>query len=217
MRYHRKKGFPVNEGFFDAPFSEEAAYMLGFIAGDGWINGNTFAITLAEKDKRHLDKLKAAIGSEHNIYLRVRKGKRYYQWKVGSKTLTKRLESLGITPNKSKTMDPSKILKKLRRSLHPHFFRGLVDADGWISKPGANPKIGLTGSKLACEAFLHFVRARGVNTQTTIRKKASGDCYVVAFSGARLGKSVCRILYSKSNLYLDRKKERAQAITGGVR
>src|SRR3990167_6318101 len=64
-----QRKFKIDEDFFNSIDTEEKAYWLGFISGDGNVgrNNNLLTISLSRLDKKHLIKFKNDIKSEHKI------------------------------------------------------------------------------------------------------------------------------------------------------
>lgn len=107
------------------------AYVLGFFTADGNMIENKRGAHFIEfqiTDKDLLYKIRDLLGSNHKITERNRnkKWKKSFRLQIGSKVIFNDLLKLGLTPNKSKTIDlpivPDKYL--------PHFVRGYFDGDG---------------------------------------------------------------------------------------
>lgn len=110
----------------------EVSYWLGFIAADGSLSSSTnnLRVALAEKDKEHLENYLKFLGGGPTMRATYCKtfDKRGYSVDFGSKEVKQFLISIGITPNKSKTLD-------IKIPLNRHFVRGVIDGDGSIQKP----------------------------------------------------------------------------------
>ena len=110
------------------------AYVLGFFTADGNMVINkrgAHFISIEITDSDILEKMKLVIGSNHKISIRKRKVslKTSYRLQIGSKEIFKDLVDLGLTPNKSKTID----LPKIPIEHLSHFVRGYFDGDGNVS------------------------------------------------------------------------------------
>lgn len=109
----------INSDFFNI-FSNEMAYVLGFITADGNIykSKNGYNIQIACDDKDIIDKIKLLLNSSSNIGAKLRNnGKISYSLRFSDKhmyydLLYYDLLKLGITPNKSLTITPPIIPKK---------------------------------------------------------------------------------------------------------
>ncbi len=110
------------------------AYVLGFFTADGNMIRNKrgahfIAIEITDKDL--LEEIKEAFGSNHKISIKRRnvlnkKWKDAYRLQIGSKKIFDDLLKLGLTPNKSKTID----LPHVPDKYFHHFVRGYFDGDG---------------------------------------------------------------------------------------
>jgi len=113
-------------------------YWLGFLMADGNLSDPknskyTIDISAAEIDKKHLCKYAKFIG--YNIkprkYLNKKFNSYMYSVRFGNKEVHTYLTTLGITPNKSKTL-------KLKIELTWDIIRGILDGDGYIRQLSNN-------------------------------------------------------------------------------
>lgn len=123
-----KKPYAGDPDYFKVIDTHLKAYFLGFIAGDGCITGvrKTLTITLNSKDVCVLEKFCEEIGSERGPYdLGMKNQVRFTHT---SKGMSDNLETYGIGPRKSLTMEDfiSKVPEQYRNSA----ILGLFDADG---------------------------------------------------------------------------------------
>lgn len=209
MTYSRDRGYDVDETFFEAPFTEESAYILGFWAGDGWVYKSSLAVTLAEKDKKHIETIRRLMHSQHPIELREREAGSYYRLRIGSRLLVDRLAELGIKPRKSLTYNPKDTLEHLPSTHHRHFFRGLIDADGHVC--AKRNRISLVGSKHTCKEFRRFLLRNDIQTKAQVRDTVS-QIYTFSASGVFLAAKVGELLYDDSCVALTRKQNQALEI-----
>lgn len=135
----RNRDNTKNENYFQAIDSEEKAYFLGFMLADGNISKKTNRIcfTINDNDSYILEKFKKSINSENEVrhYKVFDNRKNKYNnsavFQVSSSKIKKDLENLGISSNKTKTFDFTKIIDNKN---YNHFLRGLFDGDGHINK-----------------------------------------------------------------------------------
>ena len=133
---------------FDADFfkkwSNEMAYVLGFLYADGCIidsavSARTQYTQFSSKDRKILEKIRLALKSKHRIYSQVPRltlhvgGKIYKSSKlfclrIGSRRMFSDLKKIGLTPNKSRSMKFPVIPPEYLN----HFIRGYFDGDGSI-------------------------------------------------------------------------------------
>jgi DNA-binding transcriptional regulator WhiA len=123
-----------NESYFKHP-TNESSYWAGFIAADGSLCDRNYSLSvgLAEKDRQHLIKLKAATGYSGRI--------RHYE-KTNSCDLCiysaqeylYDLENVfNITPNKSRTLNyPEGLVMLNNDNLIKSYMAGYIDGDGCI-------------------------------------------------------------------------------------
>lgn len=124
MPKHRKYTFTNNLKNIDTP---EKAYWFGFIHADGSINNNGLNL---EINKRDIEQIK-----NFNIFMQstgvIREtAKDCVATGIYSTELSLELQSIGLIKNKSKVYQKVNIEYDLLR----HYYRGLIDGDGWIVK-----------------------------------------------------------------------------------
>jgi hypothetical protein len=120
----------LDDGFFEVVNTEQKAYLLGWIAGDGTIQPeNQIEIILNKKDQDILEQIRNVICSDLPIFL---KDELFVGFRICSTQITKDVcKWLKIKPGK-KNLDVS--LPDLSDDLKWHFIRGLFDADGHVIK-----------------------------------------------------------------------------------
>lgn len=127
--------YTVNEFYFDKIDSYEKAYACGLLWSDGCNkrDRNTISITLQESDKHILETLRELMDSTYPIHFKdnsKNKCKNTYTFEVKSKHMSERLEELGMTANKSLTLEFPEWLDK---DLYSSFLLGVLDGDGHIT------------------------------------------------------------------------------------
>lgn len=213
-----------NNNFFSKLDTQEKAYITGLIATDGSIydKNNSYYLKLAFKssDVDILEKVKKAIGSKSEI--RTKKGianlpqggTSNYELKtllICNKKMVKDLESLGITPNKSLTLNFD--YSKLSIELFPHFLRGLIDGDGDFNLYHRNnrnhPHIGLIGSK-------HLIHSTKEMLQKVFPDMSIMTCHAIgcheniwrlSIHNMKDFKKLLNYIYQDATIFLDRKYE----------
>jgi len=204
--------YDVNQEFFNKIDTEEKSYWLGFITADGSVTDRSLIIKLCSKDRNHLIKFLKSIKSQHVIYdiTRIVNNKKQTQCGVGvnSIKLVDGLNNLGVMQNKSLIIKPC---NKVSDNLIRHYWRGIIDGDGYISYDRRNKswKIGLTGNKYIVEGFCHWI-------QHFIKTKAEPRYYpnycLIQYGGNKITKNIAKVLYENSNIFLDRKIRLAEKI-----
>jgi len=212
MPIHKKK----NENFFKK-WSPEMAYVLGFFTADGCMiknNRGAHFIEFQITDKDLLLKIRRLLGSNHKIAERNRnkKWKIGYRLQIGSKIMFGDLLSLGMSQNKSKTIEFPIIPTEYLSS----FVRGYFDGDGNVCAPkykriDRNGKLSMTllsgftsGSKNFLEK-LHqkLKRFAGISRGTLHERSGAWRLYYSVNDSIRLYDF---IYYDSRKLLLLRKK-----------
>lgn len=212
--------YHFNEHYFETIDTEDKAYWLGFLYADGNVHfgkdkygkrkGCTIEITLAEKDKNHLNKLLQCLKADDNYPLEKRivksNGKEYvaYRLCLNSVVMGNDLESKGCVPNKSL------ILKRpnINPDLNKHFIRGYFDGDGCVH---INEELNNTiYSVLGTQDILSFIQEEsGISSKISIRQvKRDGEYkpfYEISIGGIKSKIIFHNYIYKDANIYLERK------------
>ena len=116
------------------------------------------------------------------------------------------LRQYGIIPNKTYL---TKHLPNIPKEFLPHFLRGLLDGDGWISidKSGYY-HIGLVSySRSICEDFQKYCNSlinKKSKSKITLKEK-NGHSYTCQFQGLENTKQLATVLYKDNKICLSRK------------
>jgi hypothetical protein len=203
----RIRTYAVNELFFDEILTEVQAYWLGFLTADGYVTDRHVRVRLQELDKSHLRKFAEALESNHPIFEGVHQGYYYADFIVGSKYMVGALANLGLTRNKSLTIQQS---TQVSLDLLPHYWRGVFDGDGsLISQVYSGRKserwaLSLVGNEYIIASFTNFVSQelgeKGIH-------RIVGNTHSVTYSGITSPQNISQLLYKDANIYLERKYE----------
>lgn len=153
-----RRKYQVNESFFDKIDSEEKAYWLGFLAADGCNESShhTITINLNERDTKHLDKFRKALGSEAEIFSVVGtgygEGTTLARIVINSIHLCEALTKQGVPPRKSNILQPPNISP----DLYKHWIRGYLDGDGSIYISDDTARIAFVGTKEVLDFIINF-------------------------------------------------------------
>ena len=142
--------FPCNDNFFKIQ-SADMAYILGFLAADGYVskNENCISMELQAKDKEILDRIAKVTKITRPITVQQRKNGNYtatlrnwsFEWK-------KDLSHYGIVNKKTFILSPPELLNS---KYYIDYIRGYFDGDGSLSiTPAVNGK-GTTYNKYSFE------------------------------------------------------------------
>jgi len=214
-RSEARRKYQLDERTFDAPMHEHALYWTGFLLADGSVNGRRKSaaartrLKLARKDKGHLKSFLSFLKSSYPIspasagcnVVEITSDKLYF-----------RLRELGITERKSFTASPSAEVANSR-----HFWRGMIDGDGYPATPKNTAVIELCGSFASCVAFVNFLADNGIYGQIG----PHGSIHEVLLCGDRARRAAV-LLYKGCTVALPRKLKIAkriieQPLTGIVR
>lgn len=195
--------YSINHEIFSKIDTKEKAYWLGFLLADGDVSKKTnkISLNLSSIDKNHLYKFKKFLSSNSPI-LDI-KDRNISQFAVFSPKIKKSLIKLGITPQKSFTVEKPHISKKLESD----FWRGCVDGDGslFIKRDGFYG-ISLCGTYKLIKEFSIFVGKKLKIKCKEPRKEAS--IYKISWGGHELPAKVADLLYGdRPIVYLSRKKK----------
>jgi len=112
-------------------WSPKLAYAIGLITTDGSLSCDGRHINFTSKDKQLVQTFKECLDLQNKIGVKARgkeKVKRYSQVQFGNVILYRWLLDIGLTPNKSKTIN----ILKIPDEHFADFLRGHLDGDGSI-------------------------------------------------------------------------------------
>ena len=201
-----------NDTCFEKIDTEEKAYWLGFLYADGSCHPSRglVVISLAEKDKEHLDSFRKFISPENKLeYLNKTKA---YRLSIYDKKIHRDLVHLGCIPNKSL------VLKFPTNNVVPdeflhHFIRGYFDGDGCIHV-NLEKKV-YHFNVISSESFLTdlqtwFHQTVKGYTITKLQNKGRAKCLMKGSKKQVL--SLFEYLYKNAHIYLERKCDKFKTI-----
>lgn len=206
----------LNENFFDKIDTEEKAYILGFIYGDGYNSEkkNCIKIRLQISDEELLLKFIKILYPNNDKIL-------YYQKKdeiikscelvIESKHMSEVLASYGCIQRKSKKLYyPSCVPEELTS----HFIRGVFDADGTVYQGTlkTGPEKGYKKSYFSIIGYIVFIKqiqekiVKFINLiKNKLIKSHAKDVCSVMYSGDNQTEKILDWIYKDANIYLERK------------
>lgn len=119
----------LKEDFFEIIDNDTKAYWLGWLISDGAITYQPqkskfqLELTIKQEDEAILQLLANDLGVPNNIYT---SGDKYKRFSLGSKKIVTDLIHLGVTQNKSLTVQ----IPQIPTEFHSALLRGLFDGDG---------------------------------------------------------------------------------------
>lgn len=220
---------PIDANFFNSIDTEEKAYWLGFIYADGYItkcNGHSvFGIKLKIEDKDHIVKFKNAIHSEHKIIEGVIESpygvSRACSITIANEEFVHCLLDKGVFYNKSKILKPPP-QEKLPNNLVSHFIRGYFDGDGSIYLGKAKKdnwkssgNVSFIGTYELLSWILNNLKEQ-CSTKANIYKYKNKDIWEIKIGGNTNFLNLYEYLYKDANIFLSRKKDKADFIKTDV-
>lgn len=217
--------YPCNDDFFKVQ-NADMAYILGFIAADGYISAkeNCISIEILQKDKDLLFQIAEKMNVTRPISLQTRNN--------GCETATLRnwsaawkqdLSHYGIVNNKTFTLKPPTLLYSDYRI---DYIRGYFDGDGSISTAKAKNSKGIVYNKNSFEIIgaskqtIDWIREELINHYHIILNKpghyttnTGTIIYKIITTDKKEIQKIYDLFYcTKSNLFLQRKKENFETI-----
>jgi len=117
----------MNEKFFDS-WSENSAYVLGYLYADGYICRNRCRFEISSKDIDHLYKVSSLMGCDIPIRMCSNSYGVWYKLVISRLHPYERLREIGMLPAKSLIMEYPNVPNDVTN----HFVRGYFDGDGSI-------------------------------------------------------------------------------------
>ena len=197
--------------YFHKIDSEDKAYWLGFILGDGCLRKDSYCIEIGLKasDDGHLLKFARIIEWDKELQYRKQQIVGYakvynsVRIEISNKEMYTDLLNLGLTSAKSLTAKWLKIPKKYER----HMLRGLFDADGSVCSYRSYGAYRYARFSLAgtINCMKNANRILKIDSKITL---GCGKCWIIRKSGNPSVLKIYNILYKNATVWLDRKKER---------
>lgn len=197
----------LNTDYFSKIDSDEKAYILGYIIGDGsvYYTDRTYYLSIASKDIDVLEYIKSCLESDATIT--PREGTNVSYIRFCSKELVSDLISLGLHRNKAKTIRFPKIHKKY----HSAFICGLFDSDGSIHMPpdrklqGRRRRIMFSGSEHVILTTQKILESYGFS-KIKIKREKCGT-FVLQYVTKHV-ELFWELMYSKSPYRMKRKEQK---------
>lgn len=213
----KNRQYKINEHYFDEIDTPNKAYILGFLYADGsnCMSKGTITMSLEERDKSILDRIRNEIGSERPLEFLDYSNKHdfgytyknQYRLLLFSSHMCKSLQSHGMVPNKSLVLE----FPVLDDKLIPHFIRGYFDGDGCIcqGKRETNFLATITSTNDFCIRLKEIIEHEiHINCYIYDASNHNGITKVLATSGRLQVKALLDWLYKDADLFLERKYNR---------
>lgn len=187
------------------------AYLVGLMATDGSLSKDKRHIDFTSKDFEQIENFRNILGIDTKYRLKNSgsvKEKKYYSIQFSHVKLYRFLESIGLFPNKSKTLGVVDVPDKYFRDL----LRGLFDGDGYstshFDKRWSSSFVLYTGFTSASKFHLVWLqnkikRMYGITGRIKISGRSTQTLFFAKYSSIKLFKN---IYYSDKLICLKRKK-----------
>jgi hypothetical protein len=200
--------YTLHHDYFDAIDAPEKAYWLGFLAADGCVKPcGDLCVSLAERDRPHVECLARTLGSDRPIPHRTDNGRPMAYFTVRSHQMTAALTSHGVVPAKTFRLE----WPDLPNPLRPHFVRGYVDGDGGFYFHQTRHPCGWHGfSVTGFDGFIHclqdYLMARCRLGRTKLHYRRPGKpIATLSYGGRQQVARIAGLLYSDATVFLERK------------
>ena len=209
IRYPKKIQF--NEHVFDCIDTEEKAYWLGFFSADGYICSryNAIGLTLAAKDKEHVQKFANFLGCPENVRFSKNKYNGAYSCVISNAHLKTTLMSYGFTTTKSLDLQFPNLNIFKDKSLIKHYLRGNFDGDGCITfrkhlrKRTNDYYYAKTIIFVGTKNFILGIQEFFSLYDSTVSQDRNHACYTIRTQG--MAQKILDYFYNHATVYLDRK------------
>ena len=185
-----------NSFVFDNLNSRDTQYIIGLLASDGNVSNsdNRILISLHEKDIELLQKYANFVGG----YIKRYKNNRYniyeYYVSISNVTMANKLKSIGILPNKSKTL-------KISIPITWDMLRGIIDGDGYIRLINKKSQIEIaTASIYFIDQLSEFFVSNNIH-----HTKRYGDINILGIYKDKEVEKCFKNLYDGANIFMERK------------
>jgi len=205
----------VDETAFDH-INEASAYWIGFLMADGSIDARrkgkgspVLTLSLAVRDLAHLKKFRVFLRSTHCLT----RSRAECKIAIASRRLSEAVAMYGVVPQKTKGA------RVIGLELDRHFWRGVVDGDGYIQAghttrnfPSGAPGLQLVGSPSLLAQFRYFVCTSSWPEYRGQMRRLSG-CHCLSLKGYAAYHTL-RVLYGDCAVALTRKLTTARRLLG---
>mgnify|MGYP000037420261 CR=1 FL=1 len=201
-----------DEHYFDCIDNNNKAYILGLLFADGCnTKKGVISLSLQEKDKDILEKIKSELKYERDLILLNYKSKsenwsNQYLLRFSSKYMSQQLSNLGMLPNKSLILTFPQWLDK---KYYSHFIRGYFDGDGCIPKNLKEKHLSIVGTLDFCTSIKEIL-SEEININSSIsycHGNTASNTRVLYISGKFQTEKFLNYIYNNAELFIGRKHD----------
>ncbi|MEE3947284.1 LAGLIDADG family homing endonuclease [Bacillus wiedmannii] len=191
-----KRKYDISEDYFKT-WSNNMAYILGFIAADGVIQKENQCVSISQKESYILEDIKQQLNTNQPLY--QNKKASVYMLNINSKTIKDDLMYVhGIKPCKSFNIEFPFVPEEY---LH-HFVRGNFDGDGYVNYETYTVSF-VGGSYNFMNSLHQILQNRNLRADLLNQNKH----YRVILSGRKSIQLFSNWIYKDKDIYLHRKYE----------
>lgn len=202
----------IKSNFFEIIDTEEKAYLLGLFYTDGCVDKyDRIRICLKAEDIELLEKIKIILNVNNKLLYRKKGKSETYELSIDDKKMSYDLKTHGIIYNK--TYDSTSI-PKVNDDLVVPFLRGCFDGDGifCFKNDINNASIGFCNyNKNIVEQYQELIDSlieKKFHNEISYSRNPLGSSYNCRWRGTKQILKILDLLYSNSNIYLNRKYEK---------
>jgi DNA-binding transcriptional regulator WhiA len=216
QRKSRRK-YDVDDNYFEVIDTAEKAYWLGFMLADGWVTKteDKVGLSLAIKDKGHVEKFKECVKSESPI--NVYNGSGYNEETVYARIIITSPKMKKDLIDKGVYISKTDIVKfpfdEVPVEYHFDFIRGYYDGDGSITYGSEqvcgdkNYNIKFVGTKEFIEMLQYMFNLQHLRIEKRHGDRKANN-WTLTIGGNLQVMSILDKLYNNSIVHLDRKYQR---------
>jgi len=206
----RNKKYEINCNFFKNIDTQEKAYILGFLYGDGCIIQHkskkySMSLEIKSEDAYILDEMKKHMESTHPLYYR----KRNKKWSetatlvITNQKMCNDLIKHGMHVRKSFDLE---FPHKMNQLLYSHFIRGLSDSDAYIGIDKKNRATwNFIGTSEICHSIKTILLEQNISTRLKVVNRYSRPLMRVVCTRKSDIIKLYKFLYNESTIHLTRK------------
>lgn len=213
-----RREYSLDEHYFDKIDTPNKAYILGFLYADGYNNdiNHTVVLTLHEKDKDTLEKIRKELKCEKPLYhissVNKKDGKprELESLILASKHMSETIKKWGLIPNKTFTLEFPKFLPD---NLISHFIRGYFDGDGcaYIEKRVDRQDrlfVSIMSSTKFCYDMQQYLEKRGLKMNVNHPTDKNENNSIIRTTKRDNVKKFMDYIYKDADLYMERKRKK---------
>jgi len=203
--------YHINENYFNVIDTPNKSYILGLLYADGNRSSisNTISIRLQERDKSILEAIRVELEAEVPLrfidYSNDPNRQNQYLLAISNQQIANDLYKYGIVPAKEfKLTFPNWLDDKLL----PHFIRGYLDGDGFISSNPKEKRVNITGTEDLLTGIKHVLEEKlNIHFSLYSPHKKNTNTRTLSIAGGKQVKKFLDYIYKDVDLCIDRKFE----------